>query len=150
MDNIKSELNSIIDQKIDGYILLSKAQVIEEGERNSKYFASLEKKKAESKIISRLNIKDKIITDQKDIINEEKSYYKNLFSKKDLKHSSYNIFDDNIDKLDVAEQHICDGILTEHELAIALKEMKNQTSSPKGNDAHLRALYIGSRYYACP
>ena len=23
-----------------------------------------------------------------------------------------------------------------------------QTSSPKGNDAHLRAL--GSRYYACP
>ena len=24
------------------------------------------------------------------------------------------------------------------------------TSSPKGNDAHLRALYIGSRYYACP
>ena len=33
---------------------------------------------------------------------------------------------DNIDKLDNAEQHICDGILTEHELAIALKEMKNQ------------------------
>ena len=139
IDNRKSELNSIIDQKIDGYILRSKAQVIEEGERNSKYFASLEKKKAESKIISRLNIKDKIITDQKDIINEEKSYYKNLFSKKDLKHSSYNFFDDNIDKLDDAEQHICDGTLTEHELAIALKEMKNQKSP--GSDGLTTEFY---------
>ena len=56
IDKRKLELNSIIDQKIDGYILRSKAQVIEEGERNSKYFASLQKTKAERKIISRLNI----------------------------------------------------------------------------------------------
>ena len=85
IDSKKSELNSLIDKTIDGYILRSKAQIIEEGEKNSKFFASLEKKKAESKIISRLNIKGTIITDQKDILNEEKSYYENLFSKKDLK-----------------------------------------------------------------
>ena len=92
IDSKKSELNSLIDKTIDGYILRSKAQIIEEGEKNSKFFASLEKKKAESKIISRLNIKGTIITDQKDILNEEKSYYENLFSKKDLKNTSYNFF----------------------------------------------------------
>ena len=129
MTKKKSELNLIIDKRIDGYIVRSKAQVIEEGKRNSKYFASLEKKKAESKIISRLNIKDKIITDQTDILKEEKSYYENLFSKKNIKHSSYNFFNDNVEQLDEAEQNICDGILTEHELAAALKEMKNQKKS---------------------
>ena len=36
IDNRKSELNSIIDQKTESHILRSKAQVIEGGERNSK------------------------------------------------------------------------------------------------------------------
>ena len=107
--------------------LRSKAQVIEEGERNSKYFASLEKKKAESKIISRLNIKDKIITDQKDIINGRNLIIKTYFQKRTLS-IPHNFFDDNIGKLDDAEQHICDSILTEHELPIALKEKKNKKS----------------------
>ena len=106
-------MNSIIDQKIAGYILRSKAQVIEEGERNSKYFASLENKKAESKIISRLNIKDKIITDQKDTINGRNLIIKTFFQKRTLS-IPHNFFDDNINKLDDAGQHICDSILTEH------------------------------------
>ena len=139
IDSKKSELNSLIDKTIDGYILRSKAQIIEEGEKNSKFFASLEKKKAESKIISRLNIKGTIITDQKDILNEEKSYYENLFSKKDLKNTSYNFFDNNVEKLDEIEQHMCDGLLTEHELATALKDMKNQKSP--GSDGLTTEFY---------
>ena len=38
----------LTENQIDGYILRSKAQVVQEGEKNSKYFASLEKKRAES------------------------------------------------------------------------------------------------------
>ena len=139
IDSKKSELNSLIDKKIDGYILRSKAQIIEEGEKISKFFASLEKKKAESKIISRLNIKGTIITDQKDILNEEKSYYENLFSKKDLKSTSYNFYDNNVEKLDEIEQHMCDRLLTEHELATALKDMKNKKSP--GSDGLTTEFY---------
>ena len=76
-------------------------------------------------MISRLHFKGTIITDQKDILNEEKSYYENLFSKKDLKNTPYNFFN-NVEKLDEIEQNMCDGLLTEHELATALKDMKNQ------------------------
>ena len=54
----------LIENKIDGYILRSKAQMVQKGEKNSKYFATLEKKRAESKVISRLNINGKIITNQ--------------------------------------------------------------------------------------
>ena len=104
-----------------------------------------------------MNIKGTIITDQKDILNEEKSYYENLFSKKDLKNTSYNFFDNNVEKLDEIEQHMCDGLLTEHELATALKDMKNQKSP--GSDGlttefyklfwnDIKQFYINSIYYS--
>ena len=54
-----------------------------------------------------------------------KSYYEKLYSKHDLKQSSYN---NNVEKLDEVEQNICEGLLTEQECAAALKEMKNQKS----------------------
>ena len=40
-----------------------------------------------------------------------------------------NFFENNVEKLDEIEQHMCDGLLTEHELATALKDMKNQKKS---------------------
>ena len=43
----KNELNALTENKIEGYIVRSKAQVVEEGEKISKYFADLEKKRAE-------------------------------------------------------------------------------------------------------
>ena len=139
IDSKKTELNTLIDKKIEGYILRSKAQVIEEGEKNTKYFASLEKKRAESKLITRLNIKGKITTDQNEILKEEKSYYEKLYSKHDLKQSSYNFFDNNVEKLDEVEQNICEGLLTEQECAAALKEMKNQKSP--GSDGLTTEFY---------
>ena len=139
IDSKKTELNTLIDKKIEGYILRSKAQVIEEGEKKTKYFASLEKKRAESKLITRLNIKGKITTDQNEILKEEKSYYEKLYSKHDLKQSSYNFFDNNVEKLDEVEQKICEGLLTEQECAAALKEMKNQKSP--GSDGLTTEFY---------
>ena len=45
LDNKKKELDKITKSKINGLITRSKAQIIEQNERNSKYFASLETKK---------------------------------------------------------------------------------------------------------
>ena len=42
--------------------------IVEYSERNSKYFASLEKKWSESKLITRLQINDKINTNQDEIL----------------------------------------------------------------------------------
>ena len=51
-----------------GHILRAKAQIIEEGEKNNKYFANLDKKKkTENKVIKRLNVSNHIITEQKEI-----------------------------------------------------------------------------------
>ena len=56
----------------------SKAQITEHGEieNNNKYFATSEKKTAECKITSRVNVHGNIITDQKEILAEQKHNYK--------------------------------------------------------------------------
>ena len=70
----KSELNNIIDHKINGILITSKANKIEYNEEKSKYFASLEKKKTDSKIITNLNIDGKQITNQSEIRTAQNNY----------------------------------------------------------------------------
>ena len=55
--------------------------MIEEGEHNTKYFCSLEKARAKKKIMTHLR-KDsgEIISDQKRIMKEQVSFYKNVYS----------------------------------------------------------------------
>ena len=63
IDLKKTELDKLTETKLNGQIIRSKAQIVDHGEKNnSKYFASLEKKKSDSKIISRLNVNGNIIT----------------------------------------------------------------------------------------
>ena len=70
LDIKKAELNELIDHKMEGHILRAKAQIIEEGEKNSKNFANLEKKKAENKVVKRLNVNNHIITEQEELLKK--------------------------------------------------------------------------------
>ena len=106
------ELESIIENKINGFILRSKANVIEHNEKNSKYFASLENKKSESKLRSRLTINNQTTTDQTEILKATEDFYKNLYKTKESKNSAYNFFDDTMKKLNEIEKESCDGLLT--------------------------------------
>ena len=54
IENIKTkkeELEQLYEKKVNGHILRSKAMHIEGNEKNTKYFANLEKRKAEKKTI---------------------------------------------------------------------------------------------------
>ena len=102
--------------------------MVEHGEKNSKYFASLEKKRSETKLISRLKINNKINTNQSEILSETELFYKNLYNKREVGHSSYNFFDDSIRKLNNLDKNSCEGHITEAECINALKNMKNQKS----------------------
>ena len=139
LDIKKTELNELIDHKMEGHILRAKAQIIEEGEKNSQYFANLEKKKAENKVIKRLSVNNNIITEQKDILKEKMKFYQKLYSKHNQTNSKIEFFDNNINKLNNIEQNTCDGLLNEEECKIALKEMKNNKSP--GSDGITTEFY---------
>ena len=157
LDRKKQELNDIIDKKINGILIRSKANIVEYNEKNSKYFSNLEKKRAESKIITKLNINGNITSHQPTIRNEQKQFYANLYAKRETNESSINFFNNNITKLNNIDKTSCEGKLTEYECGIALKQMKNSKSP--GSDGisteffkifwqDLKTYYINSINYS--
>ena len=143
MDKEISELESLIENKINGSILRSKAIVVEYSERNSKYFANLEKKNSETKLINRLLVNNEILTDQTKILKATEEFYKKkyiyIYEKKEIKDSAFDFFDNTINKLSETEADSCDDLLTELECKTALKYMKNQKSL--GLDGHNVEFY---------
>ena len=126
----KQELDKIIDKKINEIMIRAKALHVEYTDKNSKYFSNLERKQSERKSITQLNIKGKLITKQSDILKAEAEFYTNLYKDKDNveNESNYNFFNSNMPKLKNNEINQCEGLLTEYECSIALKQMQNNKS----------------------
>ena len=70
---IQMELTEIIDKRINGIIIRSRAQLVENSEKNSKLFSNLEKKKSERKILKQIQIDKNIITKPADILLQPKT-----------------------------------------------------------------------------
>ena len=104
LEQTKSDLDNITENELNGLIIRSKAQIVEQDEKYSKYFASLEKNRAESKIVSRLNVNGTIITEQKEVLTEQKQHYENLYKEKEQTNPSFNIFDEHDPKLNANEK----------------------------------------------
>ena len=126
----KQRLNEILDTKIKGSMLRANAIHIESNEKNSNYFANLERKQAERKTINKLNIDGKLVTGIKPILQEEVNYYKKLYTKDEtlqpeIKHIFLN---DTLKTLNEDEKKTCEGLITIYECENALREMNNNKS----------------------
>ena len=95
----KCKLDQIMNVKAEGAYIRSRSQNYEEGERNSKYFFNIEKKNSYKKAINKLKMSDNSITEnQETILEEMKSFYKNLYSKQALEDG-----DNFLNKLSIPE-----------------------------------------------
>ena len=135
----RKELENIIDTRIKGCIIRSKSQYVEHNEKNSKYFSNLEKKQSEKKIIKSLRQNGNKITDIQKIMQMQSSFYTNLYKKRVIKDSSYNFFNNSINKISEHEKNKCEGNLTEYECGLSLKDMKNNKSP--GSDGITTEFY---------
>lgn len=72
LDVLKNELEDLRRPLIDGFITRSRVSWHEKGERNSKYFLSLEKRNACRKSIQYIQDGDKVITKNEDILKKYK------------------------------------------------------------------------------
>ena len=112
----------------------SRVKWIEEGEKNSKFFLGLEKANQNNKLITRLvDGKGNIYSEQKELLDYQVKFYKNLFSKKvnfsKVKHRFEEFCQDmQIPKLDEAARVSCEGRVYSSEAEVALSQLKKDSA----------------------
>ena len=138
LTQVKQKLEILQLDKAKGAQIRSRVKWVEEGERNTKYFCNLEKSRGKRKIITSL-IKDSsvVLTEQNDIIEEQVSFYKNMYSKKALAENVIESTDKFIEKetfprLDENDVTLCEGLVSLNETTAALKKLNN--GSAPGSD----------------
>ena len=129
--SIENELKSIENETIAGSIMQSKIIWAEQNEKNSAYFLNLEKHNYVNKHITQLNINGTIIKKPRDMLEQEKICYENLYKEK----TSYNSSSiDNllqslpIPTINEEQKQFCELKISPKECAEAFKTFKNNKS----------------------
>lgn len=128
----KNELQAIRKEKLQGIMVRARLRWAEQGEKPTKYFCSLESRNYVNKTISKLIKEDgKIITKQKDILEEVKNFYENLYRYKEPERG-ININEilntQNCSTLTDEEKNKLEGDIQDEEIGFVLKNMKNNKS----------------------
>ena len=140
-NTIKKELEQINNEYSLGQQIRSKAKYIEESEQNSAFFSREETRNYNTRYIRSLYSKDdQPITDPKQMLAEEESFYKELETKppkQEIDNSLFNTI--NTQKLNKEQVEICDAPITIEELGKSLKELPNKKSP--GSDGLTSEFY---------
>ena len=129
LTNCKEELENIRKAEVKGIFLRSKAKLIEEGEKPTKYFCHLEKRNFTNKTVTKLiNNKGETINSQLEILKEIENFYFRLYSSRDENLEDVNLenianFAD-VNKLDINSAQKLEGHLTYSEVLNAVKFQK--------------------------
>ena len=141
-DKLKIELDEIYSVEAKGAQVRSKAKWVEEGERSTKYFLSLENKHQTLNTISKLSTEDGLtITDANSILKECKTFYRNLYTseKIDIHKIRRYLANVHIPKIDNKTKLTLDSDITEKELYAAVHRLKHNKSP--GTDGIIPEFY---------
>ena len=126
---LKSDLQEIREFKLKGAMIRAKTEAYFNFEKPTKYFCNMEKRNYTNKVIHRLKYRDKIITDQREILEIAKGFYSRiLHCKRETNplHKEGKFLNQlNITQLSNSDRKLCEGKVTFAELGQALKNMQN-------------------------
>ena len=134
-EQISEQLEKIYKSKCKGAIIRSRVKWFEEGEKNTKYFMSLEKRNLDKNTIMLLkNRKGKLIRTQQNIRKHVHDFYSTLYRAKlktpDMHRYFHNL---QIPKLTQELADKCEGLLTEQECyQVVMEFSKNKSPGSDG------------------
>ena len=131
------ELENLREKKIKGSIIRSRANLVGNWEKPSKFFLNLEKRNYLNKNIpSLMDENNRIITDSKKILEMQKSFYEKLYTSTDttpLKYSKYDTNIQNLPTISKVKKIALDNIITIEEVETAIHTSKqNKAPGPDG------------------
>lgn len=121
----KNDLKQLDIRELEGVKIRAKAEYTEKGEKSTRYFFSLEKRRQAEQTIKLLT-KDnnETATEQRDILKEVHSFYKSLYSAEQTDpNAQKQIFDIQTPTLTQDARQSCEGHITTLELQNALESM---------------------------
>ena len=145
-DQIQRKNNEIEIQELNyarGAQIRSRIKWIEDGEKNTKYFLNLEKKRSTSNLISSLKTANNITDNPGAILQEIKSFYEKLYKKEEptLRNIRQHFLENEpLPNISDTDREQCDGDLTNEELTKALMTL-NKHSAP-GLDGLTPQFYL--------
>ena len=149
----KDELENLRKTQMEGLKVRTRAAWLMDGEKPSRYLASLETKAYVDKTIRKLVCEDgSILTDQKIILEEVRDFYADLFSKKPTNNNlhllNYYTSRKHFKKLTDEQSSTLEQDITMDELSNALKNMKNgKTPGIDGFPAEFYKVFWGKLKY---
>lgn len=129
--NIHSKLDDMYIKMAKGAFIRSRAKWLEEGERNTNYFFSLEKRNQKRNNICSLKINNNVTNDQTEISQHVYAFYKELYTSKFKPHNC-EVFIKSISKdikaISEDYKHCCDAELQLSEMNDTISSMKKGKS----------------------
>ncbi|KAL9964737.1 hypothetical protein ACROYT_G028417 [Oculina patagonica] len=130
---LKTELHSIYDRKGKAAMFRSKCRWIEKGEKPTKYFFNLEKKRNYNrKTINEIRTEDNVeIREEKEILKAIQAFYEDLYSSKIISsQEQFHLFTENVSfpKLSDEDRDELEGPLTLDECKTVLESFQENKS----------------------
>ena len=126
----KENLKQLELKEFESNKIRAKAQFIEEGEKSTHYFFTLEKSHRTNQTI-RVLTKDNLdtVTEIQDLLSETRTFYGNLYCAEGCDENEQERFlGDALPQLTDNEREFCEGYITEEELRKAAMSMENDKS----------------------
>ena len=128
----REAFEKLVEYRTKGAVLRSKSVWYNEGEKNTKYFLSLEKRHFKQGTISQLKINEQdFVFSDKEILAECESFYSKLYTSQgnstELETSNF-FFSKRDNRLNDEQQKVCEGDLTKKECLEALNDMEADKS----------------------
>jgi len=132
---LKSQLDSFYICKSRGSYVRSRANWIENGEKSSKYFLSLERLRQENNTITTLfcSQRDQLVSNMQEMLNAAKVYYEHLYSNTSPNNDDIEHYLDNlrfINNLEDDGKDMCEGKVTLKECTEAVNKNLKKNKSP--------------------
>ncbi len=143
---VKQEIDNIISFEAQGLAFRSRVDHTEFNEKNSSYFANLEKRNYKRKTITNLFVNEQLINDPNIIRKEQELFYKELYSSKMTDSNiEAQYLEQSTPHVDEEKKEMCDKDIDILELGQALKALPNgKTPGSDGFGVDFYKFFWGS------